>query len=216
VARSKGITIGAVAGIIFGWLAGHFGCDAAQSDSDGRSNMSASTTANSNHRGLKNGTKLALDPDEPSLEERDGRNVRLYWGEALEFSFLLPPGILEDDVAASHLVLTGYYERYSNLLAHRQGYEKQAEIKDSLSTNSSQVGGQRTPLGRQLPPSFRSISRALRLVRQDNTPNSWSRLTGKKSGSGPVCGNYPRKPCSRAGLWTSMRSMSGRSLSTYR
>jgi hypothetical protein len=39
------------------------------------------------------------------------------WGEGIELAFALPEGVAEEDVIESRLTLTGYYERYSNLLA---------------------------------------------------------------------------------------------------
>jgi hypothetical protein len=43
-----------------------------------------------------------------------GRQV-LFWGESRECEFQLPPNASPTDVVQSKLILTGYYERYSNL-----------------------------------------------------------------------------------------------------
>jgi hypothetical protein len=40
---------------------------------------------------------------------------RIFWGEGLEFTFSMPPGVAANDVTRSRLVLTGYYQRYSSL-----------------------------------------------------------------------------------------------------
>lgn len=68
---------------------------------------------------LKNGATLALAPDHARLAVRDGDYLRLMWGDAVDFAFALPAGIDEADVAESRLSVTGYYERYSALLAAR-------------------------------------------------------------------------------------------------
>jgi hypothetical protein len=66
---------------------------------------------------LKNGETLALKPDQAKLAARDGNYLELMWGDGAELVFALPQGVAEEDVAESRLTLTGYYERYSNLLA---------------------------------------------------------------------------------------------------
>jgi hypothetical protein len=66
---------------------------------------------------LRNGETLALKPDNAKLAARDGDYARLYWGDGIEFSFALPEEVVAEDIVESRLTLTGYYERYSNLLA---------------------------------------------------------------------------------------------------
>ena len=62
---------------------------------------------------LREGQQVAARPADPG-----GRGVTpslVFWGEAHEFAFALPPGVSAEDVAQSRLVLTGYYQRYSSL-----------------------------------------------------------------------------------------------------
>jgi hypothetical protein len=68
---------------------------------------------------LRSGATLALATDHPRLAARDRDYLQLMWGEAVEFAFTLPEGIAEQDVVQSQLAVTGYYQRYSTLLAHR-------------------------------------------------------------------------------------------------
>jgi hypothetical protein len=69
---------------------------------------------------LKNGEMLTLKPGNAKLAARDGDYLELMWGEGVELVFKLPEGIAEDDVAESRLTLTGYYERYSSLMAKKE------------------------------------------------------------------------------------------------
>lgn len=66
---------------------------------------------------LRNGQVLVLTPDRTSLVARDGDYVRLLWGESIDFAFKVPDGVAENDVVGSRLMVTGYYQRYSNLMA---------------------------------------------------------------------------------------------------
>ena len=69
------------------------------------------------HVTLKSGDTLTLDADHPDLAVRDGSYVHLFWGEAVDFAFELPAHLSAKDVVTSRLDVTGYYERYSSLLA---------------------------------------------------------------------------------------------------
>ena len=66
---------------------------------------------------LKNGSTLTLKSNNKKLAARDGDYLELMWGEGIGLAFSLPEGVAEEDVAESRFTLTGYYERYSNLLA---------------------------------------------------------------------------------------------------
>ncbi|HXM31391.1 MAG TPA: hypothetical protein VN919_04435 [Xanthobacteraceae bacterium] len=66
---------------------------------------------------LRNGEALVLKPDNNHLAARDGDYAKLYWGDGIEFSFALPEAVAVEDVVESRLTLTGYYERYSSLMA---------------------------------------------------------------------------------------------------
>jgi hypothetical protein len=66
---------------------------------------------------LKNGETLTLKSGNNQLADRDGDYLELMWGEGVELAFTLPEGVAAEDVTESRLTLTGYYERYSNLLA---------------------------------------------------------------------------------------------------
>jgi hypothetical protein len=52
-----------------------------------------------------------------ALTARDGDYLQLYWGDAVDLEFALPPGIQSGDVLETRLSLTGYYRRYSALMA---------------------------------------------------------------------------------------------------
>jgi hypothetical protein len=68
---------------------------------------------------LKTGETVALAPDNARLAARDGDYLRLYWGDAVEIAFALPEGVAEADVVESRFTVTGYYLRYSSLMAQR-------------------------------------------------------------------------------------------------
>ena len=70
---------------------------------------------------LTTGETLQLAPDVPELASRDGRYVRLAWGSAIDFGFVLPAQIRAADVVSSKLVITGFYRPYGKLvMAARQ------------------------------------------------------------------------------------------------
>jgi hypothetical protein len=66
---------------------------------------------------LKSGKTLTLRVVHPQLGARDGNYLQLYWGDVLDFEFELTVGVAAEDVVESRLTLTGYYQRYSNLMA---------------------------------------------------------------------------------------------------
>jgi hypothetical protein len=66
---------------------------------------------------LKTGDTLALVADNPKLRTRDGDYLRLLWGDAIDINFALPTDIRAEDVVESRLYVTGYYLRYSSLIA---------------------------------------------------------------------------------------------------
>jgi hypothetical protein len=61
---------------------------------------------------LKDGEQVAARPADPG--GRGATPSLVFWGEAREFAFALPPGVSADEVTDSRLVLTGYYRRYSS------------------------------------------------------------------------------------------------------
>ena len=65
---------------------------------------------------LKSGEKRSLKPDVADLAARDQKRLKLGYGEFAELRFTLPADIKEEQVAHSTITLTGYYERYSELL----------------------------------------------------------------------------------------------------
>ena len=46
--------------------------------------------------------------------------IRLMWGEAADISFAIADTLKAEDVVQTRLQVTGYYERYSNLLAQQE------------------------------------------------------------------------------------------------
>jgi hypothetical protein len=69
---------------------------------------------------LRDGETLTLKPDNTKLIVRDGDYAKLYWGDGIEFSFALPQTVDEEEVVESRLTVTGYYERYSSLMANKE------------------------------------------------------------------------------------------------
>ena len=61
---------------------------------------------------LKDGEQVAARPTDAS--GRGATPSLVFWEEAQELAFALPPGVSADDVTDSRLVLTGYYRRYSS------------------------------------------------------------------------------------------------------
>jgi len=64
---------------------------------------------------LRKSQTLRLEPDLAALKAADKDYVAIAAGKALEFSFALPAGVREADVAAARLMITGYYRRYSSM-----------------------------------------------------------------------------------------------------
>jgi hypothetical protein len=95
---------------------------------------------------LRNGTSLALQPAHSDLFHRDGKYLQLMWGSAVDLTFELPEGVLQNDVAKSQLNITGYYRRYATIRAMQDRSERTGigsnAIKASFSPNSdrSNVG----------------------------------------------------------------------------
>jgi hypothetical protein len=68
---------------------------------------------------LKNGDALTLTPSRPF----DRNGLQLLWGDTFEFSFNVPKSITRDTVMESRLEITGYYDRYSKIMASNSGAE---------------------------------------------------------------------------------------------
>ena len=67
---------------------------------------------------LGSGVAITLEPKKVvTAAEREGEYLSLYWGQSAEFEFTLPRDIAEDQVVTSRFVVTGYYRRYSAMLA---------------------------------------------------------------------------------------------------
>ena len=72
---------------------------------------------------LNNGVAVTLKPKKlVTAAEREGDYLSLYWGEAADFEFQLPRNIAEDQIVTSRFAVTGYYRRYSALLALQAGH----------------------------------------------------------------------------------------------
>jgi hypothetical protein len=66
---------------------------------------------------LANGKTVHVGSSDRALSERDGSYLELYWGDAFELEFALPAGVQAHDVSETRIALTGYYRRYSALMA---------------------------------------------------------------------------------------------------
>ncbi len=69
---------------------------------------------------LKDGRTLEAKPVSAALKEQDGEYTRIFTGDRLRIIFDLPTEITATDVASSIITVTGYYERYSDLIATRR------------------------------------------------------------------------------------------------
>jgi hypothetical protein len=65
---------------------------------------------------LRNGSRLQLQANHLALKSQDRHYFHAYWGDAIDIEFKLPEGITKDYVASSTLIVTGFYQRYSELL----------------------------------------------------------------------------------------------------
>jgi len=68
---------------------------------------------------LRNGSTQTFSPVRSAVASDSGE-VNLMWGEAADFVFAVPDTVHADDVAQTRLEITGFYERYSNLLAEKE------------------------------------------------------------------------------------------------
>jgi hypothetical protein len=68
---------------------------------------------------LKNGNSISLKSDNAAINSQDGEYIRLYWGEHVDFEFELPKGLEASSVEESKLIITGYYEPYSNNMTRK-------------------------------------------------------------------------------------------------
>ena len=70
---------------------------------------------------LGSGRTLTLQPSEHAVQHVDGNYLNLAMGDAAEFRFALPPDLHGEKVKESRLTVTGYYDRYNDILARRFG-----------------------------------------------------------------------------------------------
>lgn len=75
---------------------------------------------------LASGQVVDVPTSEPTLRQADGRYVDLAMGDSIEFRFALPPSLRRERIVESQLTVTGYYDRYSDVLAARYGPPRQA------------------------------------------------------------------------------------------
>lgn len=68
---------------------------------------------------LASGRIVDLRTTVPRLRRTDGRYVDLAMGDSIEFHFALPPSLRDKRVVESRLTVTGYYDRYSDILSKR-------------------------------------------------------------------------------------------------
>lgn len=68
---------------------------------------------------LHDGTVTSLSPNFAAISAQDGRYATIKAGDRIDFSFALPPIVKPEDVKQSILEITGYYRRYSDLMARK-------------------------------------------------------------------------------------------------
>jgi hypothetical protein len=69
---------------------------------------------------MKDGSILMLKPILRTLQNKDGQYFKIYAGQKLDIDFDAPKWLDRDAVASTHVVITGYYERYTAIEARNQ------------------------------------------------------------------------------------------------
>lgn len=69
---------------------------------------------------LRDGSTQTFSPMQPPMAAPGDPELTLFWGETADFSFAVPDTVSAADVVQTRLQVTGYYERYSNLLAQQE------------------------------------------------------------------------------------------------
>ena len=69
---------------------------------------------------LDDGRTLSLAPGLGGSQTCDRVDLELLWGESVDLQFRLPPHVRAEEVVESRLELTGYYERYAEVLAQAE------------------------------------------------------------------------------------------------
>jgi hypothetical protein len=82
------------------------------------------------------GSTQTFSPAQPAAVSGDGE-ISLMWGEAADISFAVPNTVNAKDVRQSRLQVSGYYERYSSLLAEQQQSPRATPLP--LRVNSTQT-----------------------------------------------------------------------------
>jgi hypothetical protein len=68
---------------------------------------------------LRDGTTRTLSPAPGAASAGNDGEIILMWGEAADLSFAVPETLKGEDVRQTRLQVTGYYERYTNLLGEQ-------------------------------------------------------------------------------------------------
>jgi hypothetical protein len=68
---------------------------------------------------LRDGTTRTFSPVRAAASAGNGGEIILMWGEAAELSFALPDTLTAEKVRQTRLQVTGYYERYADLLGQQ-------------------------------------------------------------------------------------------------
>jgi hypothetical protein len=78
---------------------------------------------------MRDGSTQRFSPIQPDPAPRDGGEISLMWGDAAEIYFDVPQSVIEKGVVESRLEVTGYYERYSSLLAAQQSQSSPLPVR---------------------------------------------------------------------------------------
>jgi hypothetical protein len=90
---------------------------------------------------LNTGVEIMLKPNKiATTADREDDYLSLYWGQAADFEFKLPPNIEEDQIVTSRFSVTGYYRRYSALLALAGGLGLSAPSPHSIAVSAPRLG----------------------------------------------------------------------------
>jgi len=85
---------------------------------------------------FRDGSSQTFTPLRPA---DSAAGMMLMWGEAIDFSFAVPDAVKADDVVETRLEVTGYYDRYSQLLAEQSPHPQASALPVRL--NSLEPGG---------------------------------------------------------------------------
>lgn len=83
---------------------------------------------------FRDGSSQTFSPSGPA---DNAAGMTLMWGEAVDFSFAVPDTVKADDVVETRLEVTGYYDRYAQLLAEQSRHPQASALPVRLNAVES-------------------------------------------------------------------------------